>query len=165
MHNFVFLIMMIFLLACHSHKNANSPTSGSSDPDMILYDSITAQLYGADAYGMKKYVMAFLKRGQNHELDPERAAELQKAHLENIVQMAEEGKLVLAGPFFGSGEIRGIYIFNVESIEEAKILTETDPAIEAGSLEMELKEWYGSAALMAVNDIHKTLAKKGIVEE
>jgi hypothetical protein len=30
---------------------------------------------------------------------------------------------------------------------------------------MELKEWYGSAGLMAVNEIHKSLAKEGIVGE
>jgi uncharacterized protein YciI len=74
--------------------------------------------------------------------------------------MAEDGKLVLAGPFYGDGEIRGIYIFDVDSIEEAKALTETDPAIKAGSLEMELIKWYGTAALMEVNKISKTIAKK-----
>lgn len=78
--------------------------------------------------------------------------------------MAEAGKLVLAGPFFGDGDLRGIYIFNVNSIEEAEALTNTDPAIQQGSLEMELIEWYGSAALMAVNDIHKTLGKQSVVE-
>jgi hypothetical protein len=29
---------------------------------------------------------------------------------------------------------------------------------------MELKEWYGSAGLMALNEIHMKLAKKGVVE-
>ena len=78
--------------------------------------------------------------------------------------MAESGKLVLAGPFFGDGEIRGIYVFNVSSLEEAETLTKIDPAIQAGSLEMELVEWYGSAALMEVNEIHKTLSRKSITE-
>ena len=56
-------------------------------------------------------------------------------------------------------DLRGIYIFNVETIEEAEKLTKSDPAIQAGSLTMELKEWYGSAALMLVNDLHKKIAK------
>ncbi len=77
--------------------------------------------------------------------------------------MAEEGKLVLAGPFYG--DIRGIYIFDVDTIEEAKELTETDPAIKAGSLEMELIKWYGTAALMEVNKISRTLTKKTISGE
>jgi len=79
--------------------------------------------------------------------------------MDNINKLATNGKLVLAGPFFGNDDLRGIYVFNVKTIEEAQALTETDPAIKAGSLVMELKEWYGSAALMAINDIHKSLAK------
>jgi len=129
------------------------------------YDSLRAAEYGADQYGMKKYIMAFLKKGPNRNLDSADAVELQIAHLENIGRMAEEGKLVLAGPFFGDGDLRGIYIFNVESIEEAERLTNTDPAIQAGSLLMELKEWYGSAGLMAVNEIHKSLSKSEITAE
>jgi uncharacterized protein YciI len=78
--------------------------------------------------------------------------------------MAEEGKLVLAGPFFGNGDLRGIYIFNVGTIAEAEELTNSDPAIKAGSLEMELVEWYGPAALMAIDDFHAKLAKKSVVE-
>jgi hypothetical protein len=62
------------------------------------------------------------------------------------------------------GEMRGIYIFNVTTIEEAKKLTETDPAIQAGRLEMELHPWYGSAALMEVNNLHNRLQKKDITE-
>jgi hypothetical protein len=60
--------------------------------------------------------------------------------------------------------VRGIYIFDVETIEEARRLTNTDPAIQAGSLVMELRLWYGSAALLEVNKVHKTLEKKSVVE-
>ena len=79
--------------------------------------------------------------------------------------MADEGKLILAGPFLDDGELRGIYIFNVKSIKEAKNLSKTDPAIQTGSLVMELKEWYGSAGLIVVNDIHNIISKKNITEE
>ena len=123
-------------------------------------DTALAIELGADDYGMKQYVMAFLKKGPNRDRTPAQAAELQKAHLANIGRMAEEGKLVLAGPFMDKGELRGIYIFNVTTVEEAQKLTETDPAIQAGSLVMELHPWYGSAALMKVNEIHKSLPYK-----
>ena len=52
------------------------------------------------------------------------------AHLKNITRLAKEGKPVVAGSFLDDGDIRGIYIFDVETIEEAKALTETDPAIK-----------------------------------
>ena len=58
------------------------------------------------------------------------------------------------------GELRGIYIFNVTSVEEARALTATDPAIKAGRLEMELHPWYGSAALQMVNQWHGRIAQK-----
>ncbi|MBK8946705.1 MAG: hypothetical protein IPM32_15735 [Ignavibacteriae bacterium] len=129
----------------------------------VVYDSVKAKKYGADDYGMKKYVMAFLKRGPNRNLDSAKSAELQMAHLQNIFRLANEGKLVLAGPFFGESEIRGIYIFDVENVDDAKKLTETDPAIQQGSLVMELIPWYGTAALMEINQISKTLTKKSIL--
>lgn len=120
-------------------------------------DTALVRQTGADKYGMRTYVMAFLKAGPNRNLPPEKAAELQKAHLDNIGRMAKSGKLLLAGPFLDQGELRGIYIFNVPTIDEARALTMTDPAIQAGSLVMELKPWYGSAALVLLNDMHKKL--------
>jgi len=119
-----------------------------------------ANKLNADDYGMKKYVMAFLKSGPNRSQDSLTRAKLQRSHLNNIIKMADEGTLVMAGPFFGDGDIRGIYLFNVESIEEAKILTETDPLIRSGGLIMELHLWYGSAALQQMGEIHRTIAKK-----
>ena len=108
---------------------------------------------------MSQYVMAFLKRGPNRPADPKIAEELQAAHMANINKMAEEGKLILAGPFMGDGDLRGIYIFDVKTVEEAKALTESDPAIKAGSLVMELHPWYGSAAVKQISEIHDQISK------
>jgi len=128
------------------------------------YDSLLAKDLNADSYGMKAYVMAFLKVGKNRTQDSTERARLQKAHLKNIVRMANEGKLIIAGPFLDDQPIRGIYIFNVSTVEEAKKLTETDPAIQAGSLEMELHPWYGSAALLKIPEIHNKIEKYSIAE-
>jgi uncharacterized protein YciI len=111
------------------------------------FDSTLAAKFNADERGMKPYVMAFLKRGPNRNQDSLEAARLQRAHLDNIGRMAREGKLVVAGPFMDDGDIRGIYIFDVQNIDEARALTATDPAIQAGRLEMELHPWYGPAVL------------------
>jgi len=123
---------------------------------------VLAKQLGADAYGMKQYVMAFLKAGPNRDRDSATAARLQRAHLDNIFRLADEGKLVLAGPFLDKGVIRGIYVFNVTTVEEAAELTSTDPAIQAGSLVMELHPWYGSAGLMQINEISKRIEKEQI---
>ncbi len=124
------------------------------------YDEAAARNFGADEHGMRKYVVAFLKRGPNRPTDPAKAAELQAAHLKNIGRLAAEGKLVLAGPFLDGGELRGIFVFAATSLSEAEELVRTDPAVQAGSLTMELKEWYGSAALMAVNAIHRRICRE-----
>lgn len=157
---YTFILISLVLASCNCEKNDKKLETTKQ----IIYDSIKAKNYGSDDYGMKKYVMAFLKKGPNRSLDSLESANLQKAHLENIFKMADSGKLVLAGPFMDNDSIRGIYIFDVSTIKEASQLTATDPAIKAGSLTMELREWYGSAALMEVNQIHKTLVKKNITE-
>lgn len=126
----------------------------------VAFDSILAQQLGADDYGMRMYVMAFLKRGPTKIEDKDERAKLQKAHMDNITRLANEGKLLLAGPFGDTGVVRGIYIFDVRSVEEAAALTATDPAIKAGSLEMELHPWYGSAVLMELPSRHKSIQRK-----
>lgn len=161
----VCLVVTLVLMACQPLVQSDDPAS--TPPEDVessdVYDADLAAAYGADDYGMRKYVMAFLRRGPNRDqIDSTTASKLQSAHLENITRMAEEGTLVLAGPFIGGGDLRGIYVFAVESIEEAEALTNTDPAIQAGSLSMELVEWYGAAALMALNEIHPKVTKKSV---
>src|SRR5687768_915819 len=124
------------------------------------YDAALAAKLKADENGMRTYVMALLKAGPNRDRPREEAQKLQTAHRANINRLAAEGKLVLAGPFADDGVLRGIYIFDVPTVAEAEALTRTDPAIQAGQLVMELHPWYGSAALMMVNDIHTTLEKR-----
>lgn len=158
MKNFLVLLLFCFL-AISCNKSVNKSDSNNQD---LGIDLELAKQYGADTYGMKQYVMAFLKRGTNQSIDSIERSKLQRAHLDNITAMTKEGKLVLAGPFLDNGELRGIYIFNVATVAEAEALTNSDPSIQAGVLAMELKPWYGSAALIALNDIHKKIAAKGI---
>jgi len=124
------------------------------------YDAALAKKLRADEYGMRTYVMAFLKAGPNRDRSAEEGRKLQRAHLENINRLAAEGKLVMAGPFADDGPIRGIYLFDVSTVAEAETLTKSDPAIQAGSLVMELHPWYGSAALMLVNEVHARIEQK-----
>jgi len=156
----IFILTLFWGCSDNSKITENSETDDSAAETQ--FNRKLAEELGADDYGMKQYVMAFLKKGPNRDFDSATATQLQRAHLDNIIRMAEEGTLVLAGPFLDRGDIRGIYIFDVKTVEEAEELTSTDPAIKAGSLEMELHPWYGSAALMKVNEISKTIAKKSI---
>ncbi|MBN2175100.1 MAG: hypothetical protein JW731_13280 [Bacteroidales bacterium] len=163
MRTAVYMFLILFVAWGCSNKPANQTDSLTNiDETDAIFDEQLAQQLGADDYGMKQYVMAFLKSGPIRSQDSATAANLQRAHLDNILRMAEEGKLVLAGPFLDNGEIRGIYIFNVSTVEEAEALTATDPAIQAGRLKMELHPWYGSAALIKLNEISKKITRKSI---
>jgi uncharacterized protein YciI len=133
---------------------ANSLLDQIRDPQSG-FDAEMAQELKADQRGMRMYVMAFLKAGPNRNQDEEAAKALQQAHMDNIGRMANEGKLVVAGPFGDKGELRGIYVFKTDSLDEAKRWTESDPAVQAGRLAMELHPWYGSAAMVLVNDVHR----------
>jgi len=153
------LLIILFVFALLTGCDKPAPVVQEVPLETNEFDPELADKLGADEYGMKKYVFANLIAGPITDQDSATAAELQKAHLDNIVRLADEGKLVLAGPFMDDTKIRGIYIFNVSSIEEARKLTETDPAIQAGRLVMELRPWYGSAALQLLNDNHKRVSK------
>jgi len=69
--------------------------------------------------------------------------------MNNINRLVEEGKLIVAGPLEkNENNYRGIFVLNnIESIDEAKKLLQTDPAIKNGLLDYEIFSWYGSAAL------------------
>ncbi len=68
--------------------------------------------------------------------------------MDNINRLANMNKLVVAGPMEKNDHnYRGIFILNVKTTEEAKELLDTDPTIKNHIFEVELYEWYGSAAL------------------
>jgi uncharacterized protein len=133
------------------------------EPAKSSYDAALAKKLGADERGMKTFVFVNLIRGKKQFEKAERD-KLVAGHMENIGKLAESGKLVMAGPFFDDNDIRGIYVFDVDTLEKAKALTETDPAVKAGVFEFEMRLWYGSAALLELNRIHNSIQKKGITQ-
>ena len=66
----------------------------------------------------------------------------------------------MAGPFDGVNGWRGLFIFAVGDVEEAKKLVATDPVIINGEMIAEYHKLYGSAAMMLVNEVHGSVAKK-----
>jgi len=124
------------------------------------YNKTLADSLGSDDYGMKMYVLVMLKTG-SVTLDKKITDSLFNGHMANIGRLASEGKLVVAGPFKKNDKnYRGIFIFNVKTIEEANTILMTDPAVKAKVLDAELYEWYGSAALPMYLPYHSKLQKK-----
>ena len=124
------------------------------------YDSVLAKKLHADEYGMKNYILVILKTGSKTITDKVAEDSIFHGHLNNITRLANEGKLVLAGPFGKNNDnYRGIFILNVTNFEDAKNLLVTDPAIQANLLEAEMYLWYGTASLQEVMPMHKKIQK------
>ncbi|MCC5934431.1 MAG: hypothetical protein JJU35_09270 [Balneolales bacterium] len=153
------LALLLFFGGCASEAENPAPDSDSAEI-AGRFDAALAEELGADAYGMRLYVMAFLKAGPNQQMPAEEAAALQRGHMAHIRSLSEAGELILAGPFVGGGDVRGIFLFETDSVERARELTAQDPAVAAGRLEMELHQWYGSAALLQVPEIHARIARE-----
>lgn len=124
------------------------------------YNAELAKSLGADEYGMKEYVFCILKKGSNTTASKEERTKLFEGHMANINKLADEGKLVVAGPFMENDRnYSGIFIFNVTTVDEAQKLVESDPAVKAKIFEVELTPWYSSAALQQIAKMHDQIAK------
>jgi len=125
------------------------------------FDAELAKKLGADERGMKMFVLCILKTGpKDAEITGDARKEIFAGHFANITRLADEGKLAVAGPFGKNDKAyRGLYIFNVATIEEAEKMVLLDPAVKAGVFVPDLTPWYGSAAMMVVNDTHKKIEK------
>jgi uncharacterized protein YciI len=129
-------------------------------PANPAYDEALAQRFGADDFGMRRYVLVILKTGPNKmPPGPERDA-MFRGHFENIKRLSDEGKLVLAGPLDGVDGWRGLFVFAVREIEEARQLAATDPVLVHGEMVAEYHKYYGTAALVGVREVHERLGRK-----
>ncbi len=113
------LLPTCVLLACFSCAGSNN----ALDPDG----------------GYRDYVFVFLQTGPAQDLPAAKVEELSAGHFANIDRLWLEGELLIAGPLGNpkpDPENRGIFLFDVPSVQRASELTATDPAVEAGLFKM-----------------------------
>ena len=157
-----FFTVTTLILACSLLAACSSTTIDATvEAPQGQYNTELAKQLGADDYGMRSYVFATLLTGPNDATvtDETQRAELFKGHFANMARMSKDGKLVLSGPFMDGKPKRGLFILNVATIEEAQGLVQSDPSIAAGIFEVEFTKYYGSAALLQVNEIHNQIQK------
>ncbi len=145
-HHLFFLILVFVVTLAHAGEPG--------------FDQELANSFGADEHGMKSYSFVILKTGSVVVTDEQEKQKLMRGHLENISRLADEGKLIVAGPF-GKNDLnyRGLFILTTPSTEEALALLKTDPAIAAGVFDVEVLPWYGAAALGAYLEVQKKITK------
>jgi len=138
-----------------------SPALAQQPADPPEHDAALAKRLGADELGMRSYVLVILKTGPTRVEDEQARKAIFAGHFANMARLSEAGKLVLAGPFASDpAGWRGLFVLAVDDLDEARRLTETDPAISSGEMVAEYHGWYGSAALMMTPEIHRKLALK-----
>ena len=97
-----------------------------------------------DTVIMQQYFIAFLKSGPNRSQNKEEADSLQSLHLAHLGRMYEAGYADISGPFGDDGDIRGITIYNVPTLQIADSLANMDPAVQAGRLVIEVHPWWAA---------------------
>jgi uncharacterized protein YciI len=123
------------------------------------YDAELAKSLGGNENGMRRYVFVILRTGPNKMPAGQERNEMFAGHMGNIQRLANERKLAYAGPLDGVDGARGIFIFAVDSIDEARALVATDPVIAKGEMVAEYHTHFGSAGLMMVNRVHSQITK------
>jgi uncharacterized protein YciI len=101
----------------------------------------TTQLEMPTAENLEPLVLGFLVRGPNPPQNRTGADEIQKGHLAYMETLHKMGKLVAAGPFLDNTKARGVVIYRVANVEEARSLAAADPAVKAGRLVLEAHPW------------------------
>jgi hypothetical protein len=154
-------LVALWITARSSAADTAAATPAAPEtPAPPAYDAALAERLGADEHGMRNYVLVILKTGPTRVADgPERDA-MFRGHFENMQRLSKEGVLVHAGPLDGVDGWRGLFLFAVGDVEEAKRHVATDPVIQKGEMVAEYHKHYGSAALMIVRETHDKVMKK-----
>ena len=98
-----------------------------------------------------EYELVLLRRGATPAADDEAAELLQSQHLGHLAAMRAAGHLAVAGPFGDQPDEswRGLCLYRVGSLEQARRLAESDPAVRAGQLAVDVLRWYTAQGAVA----------------
>jgi uncharacterized protein YciI len=106
---------------------------------IVLAGSVFAQTDTQPNANHAQYFFVLLNRPANApQLSKEAGEKLQEEHMANIRKMAAEHKLVIAGPFLDDTALRGVFVFQADSAEQAQAWADGDPAVKAGRLSAEV---------------------------
>jgi uncharacterized protein len=121
--------------------------AGPASPAPAASPAAAALKPASSAESEKRYTMVTRYLGLivegpkwTREKSPE-LTRMMEGHMANINAMAATGKLIAAGPVVDDGTLRGIFIFDTASVEEARAMGEKDPAIASGHFALEIHPW------------------------
>jgi uncharacterized protein YciI len=111
----------------------------------MLLSAIVVFAVSLSCFAQDKYTIVFLnKNSEAPQLSKEESSKIMEGHMANMKKLAQEGKLLAAGPFEGGG---GLFIMNSTSIDDIKTWIAPDPGVQARRWNVEMlpyKPRYGS---------------------
>jgi len=143
-----------------SKPQANTGVSAARPVQAQGYDAALAARLGADEYGMKNYVLCFLKPGKQRLMMVSELETLDTKHLQYLQQQVDKGLLVMMGMFPDGGEFYEQLVFNTEDTAVANSIMRQDPKVQAEIVVPEFHRWYGPAALPELKPIHERITRK-----
>lgn len=104
------------------------------------------------SFEMESFQLVLLRRGPAWTPEVTPAVEaLQEQHLAHLEAMGRAGKLLVAGPLGDQPDptLRGVCLYRVGSVDQARALAEQDPAVKAGRLRVEAMTWWVGKGYLA----------------
>lgn len=149
------LLLLLLVVAFPGPGMSVEPASGEEEAESAPME-------------LESYQLVLLVRPDDApDLPEEEIREIQAAHLQHLTRMGREGHLVVAGPFGDQEDqtLRGMALYRVEDLETARRLAESDPAVEAGRLEVEVMTWYTQKDALAFPGVEKMSKDEGAEAE
>src|SRR5262245_39404243 len=107
---------------------------------ILIFLSILSLAF-AEEPKLVTYYLGLLYKGSVRTQSPDEVQKIQAAHLGHLESLYKQGVLLIAGPMGDDGDLRGIVVLKVKSLEEAQAIINEDPAVKAGRLRVELHPW------------------------
>jgi uncharacterized protein YciI len=99
-------------------------------------------------FRMMVYYLVLLRSGPNSGAgDSASRARMFAGHMANIRRLGAERSMVVAGPIEDGGDLRGIFVLQARSLDDARRLVKTDPAVQAGEFRPEVYQWYAPSGM------------------
>lgn len=92
-------------------------------------------LLGQSAYAQQMVLVFLHFKSDKPEIPKEQVDKIMEGYFANIKKMANDGKLLVAGPFEGGG---GIFIFNSKSVDDVYEWFRSDPGVKSNRWDVEI---------------------------